>query len=85
MRLVIDALRVALGQREPGAEFRPVYQPDAGSPVHSGEYTHVLDDRWVLASIGWPAVPGQRVGGMVRGLLLDRADRRPGVTSTERS
>jgi transposase InsO family protein len=50
--LVLDALRMALGLREPGADFRLVHHTDAGSQYTSIDYTQVLDDHLVLASIG---------------------------------
>jgi putative transposase len=50
--LVLDALRMALGVRAPGADFRLVAHTDAGSQYTSADYTQVLDDHRVLASIG---------------------------------
>jgi putative transposase len=50
--LVLDALRMALGLREPGADFQLVAHTDAGSQYTSGDYTQVLDDHEVLRSIG---------------------------------
>ena len=50
--LVLDALRMALGLREPGANFELVAHTDAGSLYTSSDYTQVLDDHEVLASIG---------------------------------
>ena len=50
--LVLDALRMALGVREPGADFELVAHTDAGSQYTSIDYTQVLDDHQVLASIG---------------------------------
>lgn len=50
--LVLDALRMALGLREPGADFQLVAHTDAGSQYTSIDYTQVLDDHEVLASIG---------------------------------
>jgi putative transposase len=50
--LVLDALRMALGLREPGADFRLVAHTDAGSQYTSSDYAQVLDDHRVLASIG---------------------------------
>jgi transposase InsO family protein len=32
--LVLDALRMALGQREPGADVELVHHSDRGSPIH---------------------------------------------------
>ena len=50
--LVLDALRMALGLREPGADFELVAHTDAGSQYTSTDYTQVLDDHELLASIG---------------------------------
>jgi putative transposase len=50
--LVLDALRMALGLRDPGADFELVAHTDAGSQYTSSDYTQVLDDYEVLASIG---------------------------------
>jgi transposase InsO family protein len=57
---VLDALRMALGTREPGADFRLVAHSDRGSQYTSAEYTQVLEDHRVLASglppVSWCAV-----------------------------
>ena len=50
--LVLDALRMALGLREPGADFQLVAHTDAGSQYTAADYTQVLDDHEVLRSIG---------------------------------
>jgi transposase InsO family protein len=50
--LVLDALRMALGTREHGADFRLVAHSDRGSQYTSADYTQVLDDHHVLASVG---------------------------------
>jgi putative transposase len=50
--LVLDALGMALGLRAPGADFQLVAHSDAGSQYTSTDYTQVLDDHRVLASIG---------------------------------
>ena len=50
--LVLDALRMALGTRDPGADFRLVAHTDRGSQYTSAPYTQVLDDHRVLASVG---------------------------------
>jgi len=50
--LVLDALRMALGTRDPGADFRLVAHSDRGSQYTSAAYTQVLDDHRVLASVG---------------------------------
>jgi putative transposase len=50
--LVLDALRMALGQREPGADVELVHHSDRGSQYTSIDYTQTLDDHGVLASVG---------------------------------
>ena len=50
--LVLDALRMALGLREPGADVELVHHSDAGSQYTSFDYSQALDDHQVLASIG---------------------------------
>ena len=50
--LVLDALRMALGQREPGADVELVAHTDRGSQYTSHAFRQVLDDHGVLASIG---------------------------------
>lgn len=50
--LVLDALRMALHQRAPGADIALVHHTDAGSQYTSIDYTQTLDDAGVLASIG---------------------------------
>ena len=50
--LVLDALRMALGLRAPGADFQLIAHTDAGSQYTSEDYTQHLDDAEVLASIG---------------------------------
>lgn len=50
--LVLDALRMALSQRRPGADVELVHHSDAGSQYTSWAFTQVLDDHGVLASIG---------------------------------
>jgi putative transposase len=50
--LVMDALRMALGLRAPGADVKLVHHSDAGSQYTSDDYTQALDDADVLASIG---------------------------------
>ena len=49
--LVLDALSMALGTREHGAEFRLVAHADRGSRYTSAAYTQVLDDYRVLGSV----------------------------------
>jgi putative transposase len=50
--LVLDALRMALHQRTPGADVALVHHSDAGSQYTSIDYTQTLDDHGVLGSIG---------------------------------
>jgi putative transposase len=50
--LVLDALRMALGTRDLGADFALVQHTDHGSQYLSHDYTQVLDDHRVLASVG---------------------------------
>jgi putative transposase len=50
--LVLDALRMALGLRAPGADCRLVAHTDQGSQYTSEHYTQQLDDARVLASVG---------------------------------
>ena len=50
--LVLDALRMALGLRAPGADVELVHHSDAGSQYTSFEYSQTLDDHGLLASIG---------------------------------
>lgn len=50
--LVLDALRMALGTRQPGADFTLVHHTDQGSQYTSYDYGQVLDDARVLASMG---------------------------------
>jgi putative transposase len=50
--LVLDALRMALGTRQPGADVQLVTHTDHGSQYSAEDYTQVLDDHRVLASVG---------------------------------
>ena len=50
--LVLDALRMALGVRQPGADFQLVVHTDQGSQYTSEDHTQQLDDARVLASMG---------------------------------
>jgi putative transposase len=50
--LVLDALRMALAQRGPGADVALVHHSDAGSQYTSSDYTQTLEDAGVLGSIG---------------------------------
>lgn len=50
--LVLDALRMALGMRGPGADVALVHHSDRGSQYTSADYTQELTDHGVLASVG---------------------------------
>jgi transposase InsO family protein len=50
--LVLDALRMALHRRRPGAHLALVHHSDAGSQYTSIDYGRTLADAGVLASIG---------------------------------
>jgi putative transposase len=50
--LVLDALRMALGMRGPGADVELVHHSDRGSQYTSADYTQTLTDHGVLASVG---------------------------------
>jgi putative transposase len=50
--LVLDALRMALGAREHGADLTLVHHSDRGSQYTSHDYTQTLTDHGVLASVG---------------------------------
>jgi len=50
--LVLDALRMAIGVRGPGADFELVCHSDRGSQYTSVDYTQTLADHQVLASVG---------------------------------
>jgi transposase InsO family protein len=50
--LVLDALRMALHQRAPGADVALVHHSDAGAQYTSIDYTQTLDDHGVLHSVG---------------------------------
>ena len=50
--LVLDALRMALGTRQRGADVQLVQHTDQGSQYTAEDYTQVLDDHRVLASVG---------------------------------
>jgi putative transposase len=50
--LVLDALRMALGTRGPGADIELVHHSDRGSQYTSIDYTQTLADHGVLASVG---------------------------------
>ncbi len=75
--LVLDALRMALGQREAGADFQLVAHTDRGSQYTSADYTQELNDHGVLASVGTVGDAFDCDGRELRRHLQDRADRRP--------
>ncbi len=50
--LVLDALRMALGTRQHGADVQLVHHSDAGWQYTSFDYTQTLNDHRVLGSIG---------------------------------
>ena len=50
--LVLDALRMALGMRRPGADVALVHHSDRGSQYTSFDYTQTLADHGVLAWVG---------------------------------
>jgi putative transposase len=50
--LVLDALRMALGQRGAGADVELVHHSDRGSQYTSIDYAQTLADNRVLASVG---------------------------------
>jgi transposase InsO family protein len=50
--LVLDALRMALGTRRPGADVALVHHSDRGSQYTSIDYTQTLADHGLLASVG---------------------------------
>jgi putative transposase len=50
--LVLDALRMALHRRGPGADVELIHHSDRGSQYTSIDYTQTLADHRVLASVG---------------------------------
>jgi transposase InsO family protein len=50
--LVLDALRMALGTRAPGADVARVHHSDRGRLHTSIDYTQTVTDHGVLASVG---------------------------------
>jgi putative transposase len=50
--LVLDALRMALGTRSPGADVALVHHSERGSQYTSIDYGQTLDDHGVLQSVG---------------------------------
>jgi putative transposase len=56
--LVLDALRMALHLRGPGADVELVHHSDAGSQYTSFDYSQILDDHGVLAPLPGSALTG---------------------------
>jgi putative transposase len=85
--LVLDALRMALHQRQPGADVALVHHSDAGSQYTSIDYTQTLDDAGVLGSIGTVGDAYDNAVAESFVQLQDRAHRRPllGDTLTARA
>ncbi len=84
--LVLDALRMALATREPGADVTLIHHSDAGSQYTSFDYAQALDDHDVLASIGTRRRRlRQRDGRELRRQLQDRADRRSRLANADPS
>ncbi len=50
--LVLDALRMALSQRRPGADVVLIHHSDRGSQYTSIDYSQTLADHQVLQSVG---------------------------------
>ena len=50
--LVLDALRMAVGQRGPGADIELIHHSDAGAQYTSGDYSQTLADHGLLGSVG---------------------------------
>jgi putative transposase len=70
--LVLDALRMALHQRDGGADVELVHHSDRGST--SIDYTQTLADSGVLASVGSVGdAYDKRARGELRRLIQDRA------------
>ena len=49
--LVLDALRMAVGQRGPGADIELIHHSDAGAQYTSGDYSQTLADHGLLGSV----------------------------------
>jgi len=78
--LVLDALRMALGQRDQGADFELVAHTDRGSRYTSAAYTPGTGRPWRprIGRLGRRRLR-QRDGRELRRHLQDRAGRRPGL------
>jgi putative transposase len=81
--LVLDALRMALGTRGPGADVELVHHSDQGSQYTSFDYGQVLDDHGVLQSVGSVgdaydnAMAESFVDSFKTELISDRVERSP--------
>ena len=77
--LVLDALRMAIHQRGPGAvDVELVAHTDRGSQYTSIAYTDALADAGILASVGSVGdAYDNAMAESFRRQLQDRADRRP--------
>jgi putative transposase len=75
--LVLDALRMALGQRRPGADVALVHHSARGSQYTSIDYAQTLADHGVLASVGSVGDAYDNALRELRRQLQDRAHLRP--------
>ena len=76
--LVLDALRMALGLRAPGADVALVHHSDRGSQYTSDDYTQTLDDHELARSLGSTGdCYDNALAEIVRRQLQDRTDLRP--------
>ena len=74
------------GPGEPGADFQLIAHTDAGSQYTSpGLHAGARRPRGARDRSGRSEMPGQRDGGIIRGFVQDRADRRPGVAHRDHS
>ena len=77
--LVLDALRMALGTRGPGADVQLIHHSDRGSQYTSIDYTQTLQDHGVLASVGSVGDAYDCERRELRRQLQDRAGLRPSL------
>ena len=75
--LVLDAVRMALGQRGSGADVELMHHSDRGSQYTSIDYMQTLADHRVLASMGSVGDAYDNARRVVPRQLQDRVDRRP--------
>jgi putative transposase len=76
--LVLDALRMALHRREPGADVELIHHSDRGSQYTSIDYTQTLTEHRVLASLGSVGdAYDNALAESFAGQRRNRADRRP--------